>query len=173
LASAEEVHGVAPFPVIADRRLSSVPPIASLRRDAYRGRNDNVETNDVPRLTVPEPKRTVDLDTGAMDLLTGLVFLLAGAAIVKFVVSPSTERVLDTFAAGFMPYRAAAGWPRGVQEEEPVAWNWSDGDRPVPPSSGADVDLARPELVDIDAHDAPPATRVDHRSMMRGMARRP
>ena len=107
-----------------------------------------------------------------MDLLTGLVFVFAGAAIVKFVASPSTERALDTFAAGFMPYRAAVGWPRGVQEEEPVAWRWSSGDRSDPPSSGGDSDPALVELVDIDASDAPPAIRIDHRSMMRGMARR-
>ena len=106
-----------------------------------------------------------------MDPLTGLVFLLAGAAIVKFVFSPSTERGLDAFAAGFMPYRASNGWPRGVQEEEPVAWSWSSGDGQAPPSSGGETD-ALPELIDIDADDAPIATRVDRGSMVRGMARR-
>jgi hypothetical protein len=127
----------------------------------------------LPRvLTVSKSRRTVDLDTEAMDPLTGLVFLLAGAAIVRFVFSPSTERVLDSFAAGFMPYRAANGWPRGVQEEEPVAWSWSSGDGRTPPSSGGEADMALPELIDIDADDAPTAIRVSGRSMARGMARR-
>ena len=107
-----------------------------------------------------------------MDPLTGLVFLLAGAAIVKFVFSPSTERGLDAFAAGFMPYRASNGWPRGVQEEEPVAWSWSSGDGRPPPSSGVETDMALPELIDIDPDDAPTATPVSGRSMVRGMARR-
>ena len=132
-----------------------MPPIASLRV-----------------LTVQEPRRTVDLDKEAMDPLTGLVFLLAGAAIGKFVFSPSTERGLDAFAAGFMPYRAANGWPRGVQEEEPVAWSWSSGDGQVQPSIGGETDVALPELIDIDPGDAPTATRVDRRSMGSGMARR-
>ena len=107
-----------------------------------------------------------------MEILTGMVFLLAGAAIVTFVASPATERALDTFAAGFMPYRAVVGWPRGVQEEEPVAWRWSSGDAPPEPPRGGEAALALPELVDIDPEDAPAATRVDRRAMFRGMARR-
>ena len=107
-----------------------------------------------------------------MDILTGLVFILAGAALVKFIVSPATERALDTFAAGFMPYRAATGWPRGVQEEEPVAWRWSAGDGPTSPSSGGPAALGLAELVDIGSDDAPTATAVDRGSMARGMARR-
>ena len=107
-----------------------------------------------------------------MEILTGLIFLLAGAAIVKFIASPATDRALDTFAAGFLPYRAVVGWPRGVQEEEPVAWRWSSGDGPAEPPRGGEAALALPVLVDIDADDAPTATRVDRRSMVRGMARR-
>ena len=66
-----------------------------------------------------------------MDLLTGLFLFVIGAALVKLVVSPGTERAIETFAAGFVAYRdPSAGWPRGVQEEEPVAWTWSGRGRP-------------------------------------------
>lgn len=106
-----------------------------------------------------------------MDILTGLVFILAGAAIVKFIVSPATERALDTFAAGFMPYRAAAGWPRGVQEEEPVAWSWTERERPGGPDIGSDDGPSAAEIVDING-DAVPAARVGRSSMVRGLARR-
>lgn len=57
-----------------------------------------------------------------MDILPGLVFVLAGFAIVGWVVSPRTARGLDHFAAGFLPYRDA-GWPQGVQEDDPVPWS--------------------------------------------------
>ncbi len=59
-----------------------------------------------------------------MDLFAGLVLVTLGAAFAALVVSPRTARSLDTFAAGFLPYRSA-GWPQGVQEEDPVPWSWS------------------------------------------------
>jgi hypothetical protein len=107
-----------------------------------------------------------------MDFLTGLVVILAAAAMVSLVVSPGTPRVLDLFGAGFLPYRdGSAGWPRGVQEEEPVAWAWTKRERPDPPDFGSDAVLQATELVDITDHRVP-ATRVGRGSMIRGMARR-
>jgi hypothetical protein len=107
-----------------------------------------------------------------MDIVTPLVVFLAAAAMVSLVVSPGTPRVLDLFGAGFLSYRdPGAGWPRGVQEEEPVAWSWSDGDRPDPPDSGSDGAVSAPELIDI-SDGRVPATRVGRSSMVRGMARR-
>jgi hypothetical protein len=107
-----------------------------------------------------------------MDILTGLVVILAAAAMVSLVVSPGTPRVLDLFGAGFLPYRdGSAGWPRGVQEEEPVAWTWTAGDDSKPPDVGSDDGLSAPELIDMTG-DAVPATRVGPSSMVRGLARR-
>ena len=93
-----------------------------------------------------------------MDIFAAVVFCILGAALVVYVVSPTTARGLDTFGSGFVPYRSA-GWPHGVQEEEPVHCSWSepgtgramDGD----PGSGPD-----PELVEITGPDAPTASAV-------------
>jgi len=60
-----------------------------------------------------------------MDIRAALVMILVGATIVAWVRSPWTEGALDTFAAGFLPYRDP-GWPRGVQEEEPVPWSLAE-----------------------------------------------
>ncbi len=59
-----------------------------------------------------------------MDIFAAVVFVVLGAALVAYVASPTTARGLDTFGAGFVPYRSA-GWPHGVQEEEPVHWSWT------------------------------------------------
>ena len=107
-----------------------------------------------------------------MDIGTLLVVLLATAAMVSLVVSRGTPRVLDLFGAGFLPYRdRSAGWPRGVQEEAPVAWSWTARDTPDPPDVGSHDGLAAPELVDLSG-DAVPAARVGRGSMVRGLARR-
>lgn len=107
-----------------------------------------------------------------MDLLTVLVVVLAAVAMVSLVVSPGTPRVLDLFAAGFLPYRdRSAGWPQGVQEEEPVPWAWTKRDKPDPPDGGSDGGLAGPELVDI-SDASVPAIQLGRGSMARGLARR-
>jgi hypothetical protein len=38
------------------------------------------------------------------------------------------RRVTFSFGEGFIGYRADLGWPRGVQEDDDVRWNWG---RPV------------------------------------------
>ncbi len=107
-----------------------------------------------------------------MDIGTLLVVLLAAATMVSLVISPGTPRVLDLFGAGFLPYRdGSAGWPQGVQEEEPVAWCWTARDKPDPPDVGSDDGPLQAEVVDINC-DAVPAARVGRGSMVRGMARR-
>jgi hypothetical protein len=54
------------------------------------------------------------------------VALLAGlaAAIVRSVDGLIARSSL-TFADGFIGFRAEAGWPKGVQEEDEVRWNWT------------------------------------------------
>jgi hypothetical protein len=108
-----------------------------------------------------------------MDFLTVLVVMLAAVAMVSLVVSPGTPRVLDVFAAGFLPYRdRSAGWPRGVQEEEPVPWSWTQGERlDPPPDNGSNDGLAAAEVFDISGESVT-ATRVGRSSTIRGLARR-
>lgn len=97
-----------------------------------------------------------------MDDLTGLLGFLAAMFLFASVMSPRTGVVLDYFAAGFLGYRSY-GWPRGVQEEEPVSWSWTS------PRRGSDDAV---EVIDIDPDDAPAAGFVDRR-IGPGSARRP
>jgi hypothetical protein len=107
-----------------------------------------------------------------MDIGTLLIVLLVAATMVSLVVSPGTPHVLDLFGAGFVAYRdLSAGWPQGVQEEEPVAWSWTERERPDSPDIGSDDGPPAAEIVDISG-DAVPAARVGRSSMVRGMARR-
>jgi len=106
-----------------------------------------------------------------MDLLTVLVVFCAAAAMVSLLVSSGTSRGLDAFGAGFLPYRDGSRvWPRGVQEEDPVAWSWSSRGKSGPPGGEVDADLESAEVVDIDGDEAPAATRVHRGSMFRGLA---
>jgi hypothetical protein len=93
-----------------------------------------------------------------MDIFAAVVFVLLGIAMIVFVVSPTTARGLDTFGAGFVPYRSA-GWPQGVQEEEPVLWSWSAPRGPDATDDGSGSGLD-PELVEISGPDAPAASSV-------------
>ena len=94
-----------------------------------------------------------------MDIFAAVVFCILGAALVVYVVSPTTARGLDTFGSGFVPYRSA-GWPHGVQEEEPVHYSLSE---PNGPDGAMDGHAGRgpdPELVEITGSDAPAASPV-------------
>lgn len=93
-----------------------------------------------------------------MDIFAVVVFILLGTAMIAFVVSPTTARGLDTFGAGFVPYRSA-GWPQGVQEEDPVRWSWSAPRGPDATDGGSSAAL-EPELVEISRPDAPTASVV-------------
>ena len=101
-----------------------------------------------------------------MDIFAAVVFVILGAALVVYVVSPTTARGLDTFGAGFVPYRGA-GWPHGVQEEDSVQWSWSaarepdasDGD---PGGGGPD-----PEVVEITGPDTPTTSAVHRGATVR------
>jgi hypothetical protein len=93
-----------------------------------------------------------------MDIFAVVVLILLGTAMIAFVVSPATARGLDTFGAGFVPYRGP-GWPHGVQEEEPVHWSWSPPPGPDAADDGSGTGL-EPELVEISGPDAPTASSV-------------
>lgn len=94
-----------------------------------------------------------------MDIFAVVIFILLGTAMIAFVVSPTTARGLDTFGAGFVPYRSA-GWPHGVQEEEPVHWSWSPPPGPDATDGGGSGTRLEPELVEISGLDAPRASSV-------------
>ncbi len=86
-----------------------------------------------------------------MDIATALILLLVGACIVAWVRSPTTGRALEAFGLGFIGYRSA-GWPEGVQEEEPVHFAFHEvRDPDAPVALGAVVPDEPPQIVDLDA----------------------
>jgi len=108
-----------------------------------------------------------------MDLLTALVLIVAGSLLYAWLTSPTTERALDAFAAGFLPYREA-GWPRGVQEEEPRPWQWSSmAERGVPPAERDPAPGAGVEIIEIDDAPAAELTEIDPGHISGGTSIRP
>lgn len=86
-----------------------------------------------------------------MDIFASLVVVLVGVAILGWIASSTTARGMDTFGAGFVPYRSA-GWPHGVQEEDPVPWSWSSAREPAEPVRGSDSDPdGGAEIIEITA----------------------
>ena len=81
-----------------------------------------------------------------MDFVTILIVLGISLVFVVFMAGETTGRGLDAFSAGFLPYRES-GWPRGVQEGEPIPWKMSAMterglppiEREVPADTGAEV----------------------------------
>ncbi len=94
-----------------------------------------------------------------MDIFAAVVFVILGAALVAYVASPTTARGLDTFGAGFVPYRGA-GWPQGVQEEEPVHYSLSVPRGPGGAMDGAPGTTPDPEVVEITGPDTPMTSAV-------------
>lgn len=82
-----------------------------------------------------------------MDVPATLVMIIVGAGLVAWMTSPRTGQALDAWASGFIGYRGP-GWPRGVQEEEPVHFVFSAPSDPDAPGTGG-VD-AGPEIVELD-----------------------
>jgi hypothetical protein len=60
-------------------------------------------------------------------LLVGwqVALILGGLAAIARELDRRIRRANITFAEGFLPFRDRSGWPRGVQEEDGVHWNWS------------------------------------------------
>jgi hypothetical protein len=86
-----------------------------------------------------------------MDVLGTTVILLLAAAIGRFLSSEGTARGLDAFGSGFLPYRADMGWPRGVQEGEPVAFKVSAmSERGAPPVDQEPAPDAGIEVIELD-----------------------
>ena len=105
-----------------------------------------------------------------MDIFAGLLVVAFVAAFAALVVSPRTGRGLDTFAAGFLPYRSA-GWPQGVQEEDPVPWSWCSRRGSGKHGEDASAMLDGPELVEMAGEDVPSTSPVRRGRTMRSVGR--
>ena len=71
-----------------------------------------------------------------MDTLLSVILLLALAAPVGLAAAWFSGRGAEAMSSLFKTDRGL-GWPRGVQEEDPVAWNWER--RPAsPPPPGSE-----------------------------------
>jgi hypothetical protein len=80
-----------------------------------------------------------------MDIPATLVLIIVGAALVAWITNPRTGPALDAWASGFIGYRSY-GWPRGVQEEEPVHFSFRDPSDPV-----ADDPQAEAEVIELES----------------------
>jgi hypothetical protein len=109
-----------------------------------------------------------------MDIVGILVILFLGAGIGRFLSSGGTARGLDALAAGFLPYRADMGWPRGVQEGEPVSFKVSAlSDRGQPPHLPEPAPDAGVEVIEIDdGRLAPKLTGIEHGQISGGKSLR-
>jgi hypothetical protein len=66
-----------------------------------------------------------------MDILSGMVVLFVVVVAIRGVIGGQATRGIDVIAAAFVPYRDP-GWPRGVQEEDPIPWSRSAPAQPDP-----------------------------------------
>ena len=90
-----------------------------------------------------------------MDVPATLVLIIVGAALVAWMTNPRTGQALDAWASGFIGYRGP-GWPRGVQEEEPIHFAFAEPRDPDASHPGR-VD-AGPEIVELPDVDEPGIT---------------
>jgi hypothetical protein len=79
-----------------------------------------------------------------MDIPSTLVLLLVGASILAWVTSPRTGHALEQFGLGFVGFRSA-GWPHGVQEEEPVHFAFHEPRDPDAPAGPDEL----PEIIEL------------------------
>jgi hypothetical protein len=84
-----------------------------------------------------------------MDLPTTLVLLLVAAALVGWVVGACDGKALEAFGSGFIGYRSY-GWPRGVQEEEPIHFSFREPQDPAVGGTAADDVDDVAEIVELD-----------------------
>ncbi len=88
---------------------------------------------DRPALLLPPLRALVGPSRFALLVALPLLLLvtwqaaLGGAVIAAAAreLRRRADRMTFSFGEGFLPYRSQAGWPRGVQEDDDVRWNWS------------------------------------------------
>ncbi len=101
-----------------------------------------LETSDLPPATAAV-RVGLELDLAVVGALAVAGSFFAGDARVAIVAGGVgvaavafqriDRRVSFSFGEGFVGYRADLGWPRGVQEDDDVHWNWTR--REVPDAS--------------------------------------
>ena len=97
----------------------------------------------VPQPIPPDPEQVTVALPAARDALRPIgwatlialpaLVLLGWEAAIAIGFTGALIRAVDgrvarsdlSFASGFLGYRAEPGWPRGVQEDDDVRWNWS------------------------------------------------
>jgi hypothetical protein len=79
-----------------------------------------------------------------MDIPSTLVLLVVGAGILAWVTSPRTAQALEAFGLGFIGYRGP-GWPKGVQEEEPIHFAFHEPRDPDAPAGPDEL----PEIIEL------------------------
>ena len=85
-----------------------------------------------------------------MDPLSNVIGMAISIVCFVFLLGEQTEKAWTTFAGGFLGYRTD-GWPRGVQEGEPVAWDWSAmADRSIPAVDRAPAPDTPAEVFELD-----------------------
>lgn len=85
-----------------------------------------------------------------MDIPATLVLIIVAVALAAWVTSPRTGPALDAWASGFIGYRSY-GWPRGVQEEEPVHFSFREPGDPEEDEGGPQDLGGEPEVIELDA----------------------
>jgi hypothetical protein len=84
-----------------------------------------------------------------MDLATTIVVLLVGAALVGWLAAARDGRALEAFGLGFIGYRSY-GWPRGVQEEDQVHFDFSEHGGADTSGPGASDGGPEAEVIELD-----------------------
>lgn len=109
-----------------------------------------------------------------MDLLTALVLAVAGWLLYAWLTRSSTQTLLDTFGAGFLPYRADMGWPRGVQEGEPISFKVSAlSERGAPAEIPEPASDAGVEVIEIEGEIGAELVGIGHGHVSGGTSLRP
>ena len=80
---------------------------------------------------------------GLLLIVASMAGFVAGIAGVKFLIQPASSLRLDVFR----PWRADP-WPRGVQEDDEVRFDWSATKRPVSASVADPADVTTEDLPD-------------------------
>lgn len=84
----------------------------------------------VPRAMIS--KAILALVIGTVPYVLGQIHLVVPtivAAAATMLIRDAASRVTFTFADGFLAFRQAVEWPRGVQEEYDVTWAWPTATR--------------------------------------------
>jgi hypothetical protein len=110
-------------------------PVARLRSPIMEHRSIQPLPADPDRMTVVLPPARDFIRPMAWAMLAAVPVLALVGWQAAIVVGAATAFIREvdrrvgrsdfTFADGFLGFRTRAEWPRGVQEDDDVRWNWS------------------------------------------------